>query len=185
MVTDFGEKNRRDQYRAEEVHMPRSIPVKNLMGPAREWPQLRAETDVNSAIKILRIATEDKKLEHGHSTPLVFDDQYRLLGFVHLTDLLKAVRSCWGQPDACETISPLPTLGDLVIPFAGTVAPDDSIVDALDIMIDHTISIVPVIVEGKLKGIIRLADIFNEVAALLFDEQDMEEKNRLMREYHF
>ena len=72
--------------------MPHSVPVSKLMIPRNEWPQLRAETTIADAIKVLRIVTEDRKLEHGHSTPLVLDDNYDLLGFVHLSDLLKSVR---------------------------------------------------------------------------------------------
>ena len=37
--------------------------------------------------------------------------------------------------------------------------------------------------EGKLQGIVKLSDIFNTVAALLFDEQDPEERHRLLRDY--
>ncbi len=66
--------------------MPHSVPVAKLMILPREWPQLRAETDVSTAIKILRIISEEHKLEHGHSTPLVMDENFQLLGFVHLTD---------------------------------------------------------------------------------------------------
>jgi CBS-domain-containing membrane protein len=165
--------------------MPTSEPVKNLMSPLNQWPQLRAETEVIAAIKILRIITEDKKLEHGHSTPLVFDDSYNLVGFVHLFDLLKAVKPCWEKPGTCEAISPVPKLKDFVVPFAGKVAPEDSIIDALNIMIEHTISLVPVMTDGKLKGVVRLADVFTKVASLLFDEGDPAERNRLMRDHHF
>ena len=72
--------------------MPHSVPVSKLMIPRNEWPQLRAEATIADAIKALRIVTEDRKLEHGHSTPLVLDDNYDLLGFVDLSDLLKSVR---------------------------------------------------------------------------------------------
>ena len=62
--------------------MPHSMPVSKLMINRNEWPQLRADTDIRTAIKILRIVTEEKKLEHGHSTPLILDENYNLLGFV-------------------------------------------------------------------------------------------------------
>jgi hypothetical protein len=58
--------------------MPHSVPVLKLMVPRNEWPQLRADATVGEAIEMLRIITEDKKLEHGHSTPLVLDDTYHL-----------------------------------------------------------------------------------------------------------
>ena len=166
--------------------MPHSVPVSKLMIPRNEWPQLRAETTIGDAIKVLRIVTEDRKLEHGHSTPLVLDDNYDLLGFVHLSDLLKSVRHFCLQPDRpCELDKATTPLRELVVPFAGTVEENDSILIALDIMMDHGVSLVPVMREGKLKGLIKLSDIFNTVAALLFDEQDPEERGRLVKHYHW
>jgi len=150
-----------------------------------EWPQLKHDTDVRTAIKILRIVSEDKKLEHGHSTPLVFDDNYKLLGFVHLTDLLKNIRHlCEKQDEPCELGRATTPLSALVAPFAGSVAPEDSILKALDIMMDHNVSVVPVMKGERVEGLIKLSDVFNTVAALLFDEQDPEERHRLLRDFH-
>jgi len=144
-----------------------------------------ADADVCSAIKILRIITEEKKLEHGHSTPLVLDEHYNLLGFVHLRDLLKSIKYLWEKSaTACDTDQQLPLIKDLVVPFAAVVQPDDSILKALDIMMEHNVSLVPVMKDGKLQGLIKLADIFNTVSALLFDEADPQERHRLMRDYH-
>lgn len=162
--------------------MPHSIPVSKLMTQRNQWPQIRSETDICTAIKVLRIMTEDKKLEHGHSTPLVLDENYNLLGFVHLTDVLKSVRHFWEQSPACPS-DQSQMIKNLVVPFAGSVSPEDGILKALDIMMEHNVSLVPVVRDGKLEGMIRLADIFNTVAALLFDEQDPEERGRLLRDY--
>ena len=52
--------------------MPHSVPVSEVMTLPNEWPQIRGEADVCTAIKLLRIVTEDKKLEHGHY-PLIMD----------------------------------------------------------------------------------------------------------------
>ena len=163
--------------------MPHSMPVSKLMIDRSQWPQLSGDTDVSTAIKILRIVTEDEKLEHGHS-PLVMDESYNLLGFVHLTDLLKAIRPlCDKTNEPCELSEATMKLKELAVPFAGTVHPDDSILKALDIMMDNNVSTVPVMKDGKLQGIVKLSDIFNTVAALLFDEQDPEERHRLLRDY--
>jgi CBS domain-containing protein len=165
--------------------MPHSVPVSKLMTPRNEWPQILGDADVCSAIKILRIVTEDEKLEHGHSTPLVMDENYNLLGFVHLTDLLKSVKHLWEKPaGACDAEASLPRVKDLVVKFAGSVQGEDSILKALDIMMEHTVSIVPVMKDGKLKGIIKLSDLFNEIAALLFDEMEPEERQRILRDFH-
>ncbi len=165
--------------------MPHSVPVSELMISPGEWPQLRAETEVSTAIKILRIISEERKLEHGHSTPLVMDDNFRLLGFVHLVDLLKNVRHLCDKSDEPVDLGQSTTpIRDLVTRFAASVAPEDSILKALDIMMDHGVSLVPVLVDGKLKGIIKLSDIFNVVSALLFDESDPEERHKLLRDFH-
>jgi CBS-domain-containing membrane protein len=164
--------------------MPHSMPVSKLMVPRNEWPQFPGDMNVGTAIKLLRIITEDKKLEHGHSTPLVLDEYYNLLGFVHLTDLLKAIRPLCGKPEEpCELPEASTKLRELVVPFAGVVHPDDSILKALDIMMDHNVSQVPVMEDGKLKGLVKLSDIFNTVAALLFDERDPDERGKLLRDY--
>lgn len=166
--------------------MPHSVPVSKLMISRNEWPQLRAETTIGDAIKVLRIVSEDRKLEHGYSTPLVLDDNYDLLGFVHLADLLKRVQQFCLQPDRpCELEKAVAPLKELIVPFAGTVAENDSILKALDIMMDHRVSLVPVMRDGKLKGLIKLSEIFNTVAALLFDEQDPDERGRLVKHYHW
>jgi CBS-domain-containing membrane protein len=162
--------------------MPHSMPVSKLMIPTREWPLLRAETQVRDTIKMLRIISEDEKLEHGHSTPLVLDDEMRLVGFLHLIDLLKSVRHLCDKSDApCELGKATAAIKELVTPFAGTVNPDDSILTALDIMMEHRVSLVPVLQDGKLLGVVKLSDIFNRVAALLFDPEGPEEKESLMR----
>jgi CBS domain-containing protein len=162
--------------------MPHSVPVSKLMTPPGQWPLIRSDADVYTAIRILRIMTEDDKLEHGHS-PLIMDESFNLLGFVHLTDLLKAIKPLWANEAKKDQVPCPPPVKDLVIPFAGSVSPEDSILKALDIMMEHTVSMAPVMKDGKLAGMIRLSDIFNEVAALLFDDDDPNERLRLCREH--
>jgi CBS domain-containing protein len=170
----------------KEVTMPHSVPVAKLMIPRNQWPQLRADTTIRDAIKVLRIVSEDWKLEHGHSTPLVLDDNHNLLGFVHLSDLLKSIRHLCSEPSLpCELDKATATLRELVVRFAGTVEEGDSILKALDIMMDHGVSLVPVMDAGKLKGVIKLSDIFSTVAALLFDEQDPDERKRLLKHFQW
>lgn len=165
--------------------MPHSVPVSKLMIPPSQWPQLRGDTDVSTAIKILRIISEETKLEHGHSTPVVMDEDFRLLGFVHLVDLLKSVRHLCDKTDRpCDLGGATTPLTDLVTRFAASVGPEDSILKALDIMMDHGVSLVPVLVDGKLAGIIKLSDVFNAVSGLLFDETDPDERRKLLRDHH-
>lgn len=165
--------------------MPHSVPVSKVMTPPNQWPQIRGEADVCTAVKLLRIITEDEKLEHGHS-PLIMDEDFNLMGFVHLSDLLKSIRNLWEKQEGggLNECPAYPQVKELVVPFAGSVGPEDSILKALDIMMEHTVSMVPVMKNGKLEGMIKLSDIFNEVAAILFDEEDPEERRRLLRDFH-
>ena len=152
--------------------MPHSVPVSRLMTKPGEWPQIRSKTLIKDAIRILRILTEDRKIERGH-IPLVFDDNYKLLGLVRLTDLLRSVRHlCEADDKACDLGKAISPVEELVIPFPGVVKPDDSILAAIDIMTNHGVQIVPVMENDKLKGLVKLSDIFDEVAALLFDEDE-------------
>lgn len=172
--------------RGKGYEMPHSILCSELMIHRNEWPQLRANATVSDAIKTLRIVTEDRKLEHGYSTPLVLDDNYDLLGFVHLAELLKVVRHlCFRPGQPCELDKATTPLRELVTPFVAVVEENDDILKALDIMMDNCVSLVPVMREGKLKGLIKLSDIFNTVAALLFDEPDPEERGRLVKHFHW
>jgi CBS-domain-containing membrane protein len=165
--------------------MPHSVPVSKVMTPPNQWPQIRGDADVCTTVKLLRIITEDEKLEHGHS-PLIMDENFNLLGFVHLSDLLKSIKPLWENQDkpGLDACPAYPKVKDLVVPFAGSVGPEDSILKALDIMMERTVSMVPVMKNGKLAGMIKLSDIFNTVAAILFDEQDPEERRRLLRDFH-
>jgi CBS domain-containing protein len=166
--------------------MPRSVPVSSLMIHRNEWPQMRANTVVKDVIRTLRILTEDKKLSQGHSTPLVLDNNYNLLGIVRLTDLLANVRHLCDDTDkACELGRALTPVKELVIPFPCTVAAEDPMLSALDLMIEHGVSLLPVMKDGKLQGLIKLSDVFTEIAALLFDEEGPESKSRMMRHLHY
>ena len=165
--------------------MPHSIPISKLMKNLTAWPLLRGEASVEQAIKVLRIVTEDKKIEYGHSTPLVLDDDGNLTGFVHLFDLLGNVRHLCEKTDApCELDKATTPIKDLVVRFEGFVTPQDSILKAIDIMMDKRISMLPVMDQGKIKGIVKLSDVFSTVAAVLFDEENPEERKKLVRRFH-
>jgi CBS-domain-containing membrane protein len=169
----------------EEKPMPRAIPTSKVMINPRDWTLMRAHTPVRVAIGILRILNEEEKLERGHTTPMVLDDESRLLGLVRLTDLLRSVRHLCDEPDkACKLNEADQPISELTTPFPGSVGPEDSILYALDIMLEHGVSLVPVLQDEKLMGIVQLGDIFNTVAALLFDEQGPNERSRISKYLH-
>lgn len=165
--------------------MPHSVPVSKLMISPGSWPQLRADAEVRDAIMLLRILSEDDKLEHGRSTPLVFDNDYNLVGLVRLTDLLQNIRHLCDQTEKpCSLGHATKAIKEIVKQFPGHVAPTDSILKALDIMIDNSVTLVPVLENGKLVGMLKLGDIFNTISSLLFDEENEMERSRIMKFLH-
>jgi CBS domain-containing protein len=155
------------------------------MKSPKDWTLLRAHTPIGDAIGMLRILNEEEKLGRGHVTPLVLDDDYRLLGLIRLTDLLRSVRHLCDDPDkVCKLDQADAPICDLVKPFPGSVKPQDGILKALDIMLAHGVSIVPVLEEYQLCGIVILGDIFNTVAALLFDANKADERSWISKYLH-
>jgi predicted transcriptional regulator len=49
-------------------------------------------------------------------------------------------------------------------PVKETVSPDESIIKAIYIMMERHLQLLPVIEQGTIKGVIRLNEIFNEIA---------------------
>jgi CBS domain-containing protein len=165
--------------------MPQSVPVAQVMINPTDWTLLRAHTPIKDAIAILRILSEEEKLERGHSTPLVLDDDYNLLGLIRLTDLLRSIRHLCDDPAGAGTLDQVVRpVSELVHPFPASVEPGDSILKALDIMLDHDVSLVPVIKEHKLVGIVQLGDIFHTVAALLIDEEEIDGRSWIDKYLH-
>lgn len=165
--------------------MPQSVPVSRLMLHRNRWPQLRGDTPVRDAITVLRVLTKDTNLTHGRSTPLVLDEHYNLLGLVTLVGLLDSVRHlCDKTEEPCELGKATRPVSEIVIPFPAQVDMDDSILKALDLMVEHDISLIPVMRDGKLQGMIHLSDIFNTVAHLLFDKETPAESGWIWKHLH-
>jgi hypothetical protein len=51
-------------------------------------------------------------------------------------------------------------------------------------MMDNGISLIPVMKHGKLVGMLQLADVFNRVAAILFDEEIPNDRGWIARYVH-
>ncbi len=165
--------------------MPHSVPVSQLMHHRNRWPQLRADTPVKDAITVLRVLTRDHNLSHGRSTPLVLDERYNLLGVITLVRLLGSVRPLCDRADGpCDLGRATQPVGDIAIPFPAHVEKDDGILKALDLMVEHNIPLLPVMMDGRLLGLIQLSDIYDTVAHLLFDNDFPEDRGWIWNFLH-
>ena len=55
-------------------------------------------------------------------------------------------------------------------PFKVTVATNDSLAKALALMLQENVERIPVLEEKKVAGLIRLADVFNEISKTLLSK---------------
>lgn len=168
--------------------MPHGKKVGDLMIPLTEYPHIPYWFTIKQAIAIVKRTELDLEGKGGPNTLLVFDEKYQLMGFLTVEDLIrglekKFVRSNGRLSEERDTpvfFEGLFTEGvkeeaqkpvsEIMSPVKETVTPEDSIIKAIYIMIEKNFSILPVIEKGVAKGIIRLPEIFNELAELVVGE---------------
>ncbi len=102
----------------------------------------------------------------------------KLAGIVTLSDIQRALSTAVaGGHTAAETTadlraSPL-TVGDIMSPDPITVAPDDTIQDAAEQMLENQVSGLPVVEDGRVVGIVTESDIFRLVVASWSEERSL------------
>ena len=124
----------------------------------------------------------------GPPTLLVFDEKYQLMGSLTMEDLIRGVEKKfvrsnhfmskeWDTPvffeglftEGVKTEARKP-VSEIMSPVTETVGPDESIIKAIYIMMEHNLQLLPVIDQGTVQGVIRLNEIFNEIATLVMGD---------------
>lgn len=92
----------------------------------------------------------------------------RLVGIVSERDLLRVLPGTCGQAStpAGEAGMAVP-IRDVMISDMATLGPNDHLAKAADLMLKRRIGGVPVVQDGKLKGIITESDVFKALHAIL------------------
>jgi acetoin utilization protein AcuB len=123
-----------------------------------------ATTSVVKAQRIMR--------ENGvRHLPVINDDT--LVGIVTLSDILEATLSDSNRLDAFEPSYLLAalTVEELMTPDPVTILPDDTVLEAADLMFQHDIGSLPVVEDRKIIGIITTTDIFHLVVRMLAERE--------------
>jgi CBS-domain-containing membrane protein len=168
--------------------MPHEKKVRELMIPLTDYPHIPYWFNIKQAIAIIKKAGLglEGKMEPG--TLLVFDEKYQLMGSLTMEDLIrgiekKFVRSNkfmskeWDTPVFFEGLftegvkeEAQKPVSDIMSPVKEMVGPDDSIIKAIYIMMENDQHLLPVIEKGTVHGVIRLNEIFNEIANLILKD---------------
>jgi|MudIll2142460700_1097286.scaffolds.fasta_scaffold985438_1 CBS-domain-containing membrane protein len=125
---------------------------------------------------------------------LVFDEKYQLMGMARRRDILKGLeptflrekplqyrKKLWDvqvDPELSELsygkiveavikLADETAISEVMLPIEATVDYDDHIVRVIYEMNKHNLSLLPVLKDGKVVGVVRSVDVFHEVAKVV------------------
>jgi CBS domain-containing protein len=162
-----------------EVTMSNEKSVKDLMIPLEDYPHVPYWFTLNQAVIIVREAAIKYEGSFEPRAVLVFDEKYHLLGILTLKDIVRGLEGdilggpggvalSWKelvgqelQRQAQKQVS------EVMSPFKVTVASSDPLAKALALMLQENVERIPVLDDNKVAGLIRLADVFQEISQAL------------------
>ena len=168
--------------------MPNQKKVKDLMIPLEDYPHIPYWFTLRQAMAIVREATIKFEGSFEPRAVLVFDEKYQLMGILTLRDIIKGLEPRFLKETKLIKMDPSLTvlLGDLLgpqmkensqrpvsevmSPIQVTVDGDAPIVKALYLMIKENVGMIPVIQDTKVAGMIRMSDLFGEIAEVVLGE---------------
>jgi CBS domain-containing protein len=163
--------------------------VKDLMIPLEDYPHIPYWFTLRQAMAIVREAAIKFEGAFEPRAVLVFDEKYQLMGILTLRDIIKGLEPRFLQETSLVKMDPNLTvlMGDLAgpkmrmasqRPVSEVMSPIQATVDgsapidkALYLMIKENVGLMPVMQAGKVAGMIRLSDLFNEVAKLVLGDE--------------
>ncbi len=124
---------------------------------------------------------------------LIFDEKYQLLGMARRRDILRGLEAEFLDTGSAESkghafgVKTDPNLleifsekwihglkeraerpvSDIMLPITATVEHDDHILKIIYNMVDKNLSLIPVVKDKRIVGVVRSVDVFHEVAKLL------------------
>lgn len=168
--------------------------AEEIMIPLDKYPHISCASTLREIVFLME---ESQIEVHGRkSLPravLVFDESGKLVGSVRRRDILRALEPGFLSGASMEYRKKLfdvkvdPNLAelsydkaleglrkraerpacDVMLPIITTVNYDDHIMKVIYEMVDNNLSLLPVVKQGKVIGIVRSVDAFHEVAQIL------------------
>jgi CBS domain-containing protein len=168
--------------------MPNQKKVKDLMIHLEDYPHIPYWFTLRQAMAIVREAAIKFEGSFEPRAVLVFDEKYQLMGILTLRDIIKGLEPRFLKETNLIKMDPSLTvlLGDLLgpqmkensqrpvsevmSPIQVTVDGDAPIIKALYLMIKENVGMMPVIQDTKVAGMIRMSDLFGEIAEVVLGE---------------
>jgi CBS domain-containing protein len=168
--------------------MDRAKQVRELIIPLEDYPHIPYWFTLRQAMAIVREASIKFEGSFEPRAVLVFDEKYQLLGLLTLRDIIKGLEPRFLKETELVKTDPSLTvlLGDLFgpnlkaqsqQPVSEVMSPirvqadaQDNFVKALYLMVKADVGLMPVLESGKVIGILRLSDLFNELSRLVLGD---------------
>jgi len=168
--------------------MPREKKVKDLMISLEDCPHIPYWFSLRQTIAIVREEAIKFEGQFEFRAVLVFDEKYQLMGLLTLRDIIKGLEPRFLHETKLFETDPslMLIVGDLfgpnlkeaaqkpvsevMSPIKITVQGNDPIAKAIFLMIKEDVSLMPVIQDHKVAGIIRLSELFKEVSNIVLGD---------------
>lgn len=166
----------------------------DIMVPLDEYPHLPYWFTLRQAT--VELEKSELEIDGRKSLPrvlLIFDEKYQLMGMARRRDILRGLEPEFllGRPiESRKTLFDVKVdpnvselsydkllegirrqaerpISDVMRPIVATVDVDDHMLKVIYEMVDRNLSVLPVVQEGKVVGVVRSVDAFREIAAIL------------------
>ncbi len=162
--------------------------VKDVMVKITEYPHIPYWLSVRDAIAMIHSAYSETAGLGEQRMVLVFDEKYQLQGILTLKNLLTGIEPRFLRKDEksryqgltdqdyvalsalmeatftdkCKEEAAKP-VSEVMTPIRVTVDLNDSVAKAAFVMVQGNVSLVPVMEGGRVAGVLRMSDVFNEL----------------------
>jgi len=149
--------------------------LKGLMIPITDYPHMPYWATLEEAVVLLNFSYET-----AHDTILVFEESYRLIGVLDQKEILKNIHPGFSKlslekiSDKWEKLISTHNLDQLKKPIKDFITPFNIILDVEDhalkaahLMLKHDIDLLPVKESEKIAGVVKMHDIFHEIATFI------------------
>lgn len=151
--------------------------VKHIMVPIQDYATVFLENSLKDAMFVLRSTffSGCTAGSQAHRSVLVFDQRKELVGTLSFRDIIASLRiQSEGRKRLEETFTKIclyqagKKVKEVMRPINGTcVNAGDSILDAICLLLEQDLELIPVEEKGNIIGMVRTVEIFKEVSELV------------------
>ena len=151
--------------------------VKDLLIPLTDYPHLPYWASLKEAVVQLTVAQQGLQPGERRRTVLVFDEAYKLQGILTERDILRGVEPKFASkyheaaqvqwenlitaPAQAQLKKPIK---DFMSPVGAKVGQEENLMKASHLMLQEKVDLIPVMEGNRVKGVVRLEDIFHEIS---------------------